>query len=156
MTAEEMSELMYKPLEGEWGSRGRDEECERIIAGISQLSQVGQFVPPRPQNVAIMLLLSDLVSCLQCELYHITCPLMRNKWYFPLCLLLAVCLSVDMTPKYNHVPFSEIHALELYLPRLTSFQVFIFLLCYDEMVKVSNITKCFLWKYGFNTLNIQH
>lgn len=41
VTAEEMSELMYKPLLGEWGKRSRDEECERIIAGISQLITVG-------------------------------------------------------------------------------------------------------------------
>ncbi|KAM9359280.1 bromodomain and WD repeat-containing protein 3 [Symphorus nematophorus] len=37
VTADEMSELMYKPLPGEWGERSRDEECERIIAGIDQL-----------------------------------------------------------------------------------------------------------------------
>lgn len=36
-TAEEMKELMYKPVPGEWGERSRDEECERIIAGIEQL-----------------------------------------------------------------------------------------------------------------------
>lgn len=40
-TADEMSELMYKPLPGEWGERSRDEECERIIAGIDQLITVG-------------------------------------------------------------------------------------------------------------------
>uniref|UniRef100_A0A8C4GVS9 Bromodomain and WD repeat domain containing 1 n=1 Tax=Dicentrarchus labrax TaxID=13489 RepID=A0A8C4GVS9_DICLA len=32
VTADEMSELMYKPLQGEWGERSRDDECERIIA----------------------------------------------------------------------------------------------------------------------------
>ncbi|KAF6718804.1 Bromodomain and WD repeat-containing protein 1 [Oryzias melastigma] len=37
VTADEMKELMYKPVPGEWGVRNRDEECERIIAGISQL-----------------------------------------------------------------------------------------------------------------------
>ncbi|XP_021165006.2 bromodomain and WD repeat-containing protein 3 isoform X1 [Fundulus heteroclitus] len=36
-TAEEMKELMYKPVPGEWGERSRDEECERIIAGVEQL-----------------------------------------------------------------------------------------------------------------------
>ena len=36
-----MSELMYKPLDGEWGDRCRDEECERIIAAIDQLITVG-------------------------------------------------------------------------------------------------------------------
>ncbi len=43
-TADEMSELMYKPLLGEWGERSRDEECERIIAGIDQLITVGVCV----------------------------------------------------------------------------------------------------------------
>uniref|UniRef100_A0AAQ5Z218 Bromo domain-containing protein n=1 Tax=Amphiprion ocellaris TaxID=80972 RepID=A0AAQ5Z218_AMPOC len=37
VTADEMKELMYKPLPGEWGERSRDEECERIIAGIDHL-----------------------------------------------------------------------------------------------------------------------
>lgn len=41
MTAEEMSELMYKPLPGEWGERSREEECDRIIAGIDRLITVG-------------------------------------------------------------------------------------------------------------------
>lgn len=41
MTAEEMCELMYKPLPGEWGERSRDEECDRIFAGIDQLITVG-------------------------------------------------------------------------------------------------------------------
>lgn len=40
-TADEMSELMYKPLPGEWGERSRDEECERVISGIDQLITVG-------------------------------------------------------------------------------------------------------------------
>ena len=43
MTAEEMCELMYKPVQGEWGERSRDEECERIIAGIDQLITVGVY-----------------------------------------------------------------------------------------------------------------
>lgn len=43
VTAEEMSELMYKPLRGEWGERSRDEECERITAGIDQLITVGAY-----------------------------------------------------------------------------------------------------------------
>lgn len=41
VTAEEMKELMYKPQAGEWGERSRDQECERIIAGIDQLITVG-------------------------------------------------------------------------------------------------------------------
>ncbi len=43
VTADEMSELMYKPLPGEWGERSRDEECERIITGINQLITVGLY-----------------------------------------------------------------------------------------------------------------
>uniref|UniRef100_A0A4W6D160 Bromodomain and WD repeat domain containing 1 n=1 Tax=Lates calcarifer TaxID=8187 RepID=A0A4W6D160_LATCA len=45
VTADEMSELMYKPLPGEWGERSRDEECERIIAGIDQLITVEIAAP---------------------------------------------------------------------------------------------------------------
>ncbi|KAK2847016.1 hypothetical protein Q5P01_010015 [Channa striata] len=45
VTADEMSELMYKPLPGEWGERSRDEECERIIAGITQLMSVEIAAP---------------------------------------------------------------------------------------------------------------
>jgi len=43
VTADEMKELMYKPLLGEWGERSRDDECERIIAGINQLITVGVY-----------------------------------------------------------------------------------------------------------------
>ncbi|KAM9853761.1 bromodomain and WD repeat-containing protein 3 [Aulostomus maculatus] len=45
VTAEEMNELMYKPLQGEWGERSRDEECERIVAGIEQLLTVEIAAP---------------------------------------------------------------------------------------------------------------
>ncbi|KAM7399553.1 hypothetical protein PAMP_018818 [Pampus punctatissimus] len=45
VTAEEMCELMYKPLQGEWGERSRHEECERIIAGINQLITVEIAAP---------------------------------------------------------------------------------------------------------------
>ncbi|XP_028656036.2 bromodomain and WD repeat-containing protein 3 isoform X1 [Erpetoichthys calabaricus] len=37
VSSSEQSELMYKPQEGEWGIKSRDEECERIINGINQL-----------------------------------------------------------------------------------------------------------------------
>lgn len=47
MTAEEMSELMYKPLPGEWGERSREEECDRIITGIDQLITVGVCLESR-------------------------------------------------------------------------------------------------------------
>ncbi|XP_073216561.1 bromodomain and WD repeat-containing protein 1 isoform X3 [Lepidochelys kempii] len=37
VTSEEMEKLLYKPQEGEWGKRSRDEVCEQIISGIDQL-----------------------------------------------------------------------------------------------------------------------
>ncbi|XP_061856970.1 bromodomain and WD repeat-containing protein 1 isoform X1 [Colius striatus] len=37
VTFEEVEKLLYKPEEGEWGMRSRDEACERIISGIDQL-----------------------------------------------------------------------------------------------------------------------
>ncbi|KAK7882913.1 hypothetical protein WMY93_029087 [Mugilogobius chulae] len=45
VTAEEMRELMYKPQPGEWGEKSRDQECERIIIGISQLNSVDIVAP---------------------------------------------------------------------------------------------------------------
>ncbi|XP_069462392.1 PH-interacting protein isoform X2 [Ambystoma mexicanum] len=49
LTSSEVRNLIYKPLEGEWGSRSRDEECERIITGINQLMTLdiaSAFVSP--------------------------------------------------------------------------------------------------------------
>ncbi|XP_076975178.1 bromodomain and WD repeat-containing protein 1 isoform X2 [Tamandua tetradactyla] len=37
VTADELEKLLYKPQDGEWGQKSRDEECERIINGIDQL-----------------------------------------------------------------------------------------------------------------------
>ncbi|KAM8904009.1 bromodomain and WD repeat-containing protein 3 [Spinachia spinachia] len=45
VTEEEMNELMYKPLPGEWGETSRDDECERIAAGIDQLIAVEIAAP---------------------------------------------------------------------------------------------------------------
>ncbi|XP_030632617.1 bromodomain and WD repeat-containing protein 3 [Chanos chanos] len=45
VTPDEMNELMYKPQDGEWGTRSRDEECARIIAGIDQLISVDIAAP---------------------------------------------------------------------------------------------------------------
>lgn len=39
----ESRSLIYKPLDGEWGSRARDDECERIISGINQLMTLGKM-----------------------------------------------------------------------------------------------------------------
>ena len=44
MTFEEVEKLLYKPQEGEWGMRSRDEACERIISGIDQLLTLGECV----------------------------------------------------------------------------------------------------------------
>ncbi|XP_029451437.1 PH-interacting protein isoform X2 [Rhinatrema bivittatum] len=49
LTDIESRALIYKPLDGEWGSRSRDEECERIITGINQLLMLdiaSAFVAP--------------------------------------------------------------------------------------------------------------
>ncbi|XP_056421900.1 PH-interacting protein isoform X1 [Hyla sarda] len=45
----EFRSLLYRSLDGEWGSRSRDEECERIIGGITQLMTLdiaAAFVAP--------------------------------------------------------------------------------------------------------------
>lgn len=44
VTFEEVEKLLYKPQEGEWGMRSRDEACERIISGIDQLLTLGEHV----------------------------------------------------------------------------------------------------------------
>lgn len=41
LTEEEQKELLYVPLEGEWGCQSRAEECERIIKAIDQLCTLG-------------------------------------------------------------------------------------------------------------------
>ncbi|XP_053730106.1 bromodomain and WD repeat-containing protein 3 isoform X1 [Synchiropus splendidus] len=45
VSVSELTELMYKPVHGEWGERSRDEECERIIAGIEQLLAIEIAAP---------------------------------------------------------------------------------------------------------------
>ncbi|EHH53197.1 hypothetical protein EGM_13785 [Macaca fascicularis] len=49
LTDGECRSLIYKPLDGEWGTNPRDEECERIVAGINQLMTLdiaSAFVAP--------------------------------------------------------------------------------------------------------------
>ncbi|XP_023596174.1 PH-interacting protein isoform X6 [Trichechus manatus latirostris] len=49
LTDVECRSLIYKPLDGEWGSNPRDEECERIVRGINQLMTLdiaSPFVAP--------------------------------------------------------------------------------------------------------------
>lgn len=43
LTEEEQKELLYVPLDGEWGCRTRAEECERIIKAIDQLCTLGMM-----------------------------------------------------------------------------------------------------------------
>ncbi|KAL6483079.1 hypothetical protein MHYP_G00079510 [Metynnis hypsauchen] len=45
LTEEEQKALLYRSLEGEWGSGTRDQECERIINGIDQLSTLDVATP---------------------------------------------------------------------------------------------------------------
>ncbi|KAJ8355742.1 hypothetical protein SKAU_G00185360 [Synaphobranchus kaupii] len=45
LSEEEHRELLYVPLEGEWGSQTRNDECERIIAGIDQLATLDIAAP---------------------------------------------------------------------------------------------------------------
>lgn len=41
LVEEEQKELLYVPLEGEWGCRTRADECERIIKAMDQLCTLG-------------------------------------------------------------------------------------------------------------------
>lgn len=41
VSQEELTALLYKPQEGEWGAHSRDEECERVIQGINHLLSLG-------------------------------------------------------------------------------------------------------------------
>lgn len=41
LVEEEQKELLYVPLDGEWGCRTRSDECERIIKAMDQLSTLG-------------------------------------------------------------------------------------------------------------------
>lgn len=43
VTLDELEKLLYKPQDGEWGQKSRDEECERIISGIDELLNLGKF-----------------------------------------------------------------------------------------------------------------
>uniref|UniRef100_A0A8C2E9T6 Bromodomain and WD repeat domain containing 1 n=1 Tax=Cyprinus carpio TaxID=7962 RepID=A0A8C2E9T6_CYPCA len=45
VTDEEMMDILYKPQEGEWWDKGRDQESARIIAGIEQLVTVDITAP---------------------------------------------------------------------------------------------------------------
>uniref|UniRef100_A0A674BYG6 Pleckstrin homology domain interacting protein n=1 Tax=Salmo trutta TaxID=8032 RepID=A0A674BYG6_SALTR len=45
LTEEEQRELLYVPLEGEWGAATRNHECQRIINAIDQLTTLDVAVP---------------------------------------------------------------------------------------------------------------
>lgn len=44
VSQEELTALLYKPQEGEWGAHSRDEECERVIQGINNLLSLGMVI----------------------------------------------------------------------------------------------------------------
>uniref|UniRef100_A0A3Q3DRP7 Pleckstrin homology domain interacting protein n=1 Tax=Hippocampus comes TaxID=109280 RepID=A0A3Q3DRP7_HIPCM len=46
LTEEEHRDLLYVPLDGEWGCRTRADECERIISAIDQLCTLAPFAFP--------------------------------------------------------------------------------------------------------------
>lgn len=50
VTPDELTALLYKPQEGEWGAHSRDEECERVIQGIEQLLSLGMFGEKRGKD----------------------------------------------------------------------------------------------------------
>ena len=41
---EELVALLYEPQEGEWGAHTRDEDCERVLQGITDLLTLGAIV----------------------------------------------------------------------------------------------------------------
>ncbi|KAM6954193.1 LOW QUALITY PROTEIN: PH-interacting protein [Aplochiton taeniatus] len=45
LTEEEQRQLLYVPMEGEWGSRKRPQECERVIKAIDQLIMLDVAAP---------------------------------------------------------------------------------------------------------------
>ena len=45
LVEDEQKELLYVPMEGEWGSHTRIEECERIIKAIDQICTLGKTSP---------------------------------------------------------------------------------------------------------------
>lgn len=64
LTAEEHKALLYRPLDGEWGSRTRDEECQRIIAGIDQLIMLGMQSPQHSITQCFTLSNRNIISAL--------------------------------------------------------------------------------------------
>lgn len=73
MTFEEMEKLLYKPEEGEWGMRSRDEACERIIGGIDQLLTLGENV--------LSVLGSLLLELIYRQFSHCICTWIFIFWY---------------------------------------------------------------------------
>lgn len=62
LTEEEQRELLYVPLDGEWGCRTRADECERIMKAMDQLCTLGMTSSSPCENN------SPLMSCKQgCE-----------------------------------------------------------------------------------------
>lgn len=53
LVEEEQKELLYVPLDGEWGCRTRAEECERIIKAMDQLCTLG-VISSKPSRIALL------------------------------------------------------------------------------------------------------
>lgn len=43
LTEEEHRELLYVPMDGEWGCNARADECDRIIKAIDQICTLGMI-----------------------------------------------------------------------------------------------------------------
>ncbi|XP_071268512.1 PH-interacting protein isoform X3 [Salvelinus alpinus] len=75
LTEEEQRELLYVPLEGEWGAATRNHECQRIINAIDQLTTLDVAVPfafpvdlqAYPSYCTVVAYLTDL-STIRCRL----------------------------------------------------------------------------------------
>ena len=60
VTSDELEKLLYKPQEGEWGQRSRDEECDRIISGIDQLLNLGEL--PQAESLTFKFSVKELIE----------------------------------------------------------------------------------------------
>ncbi|XP_076874728.1 PH-interacting protein isoform X2 [Brachyhypopomus gauderio] len=92
LTQEEQKALLYRPLEGEWGLRTRDEECQRIIGGIEQLSTLDVATPfaqpvdlqAYPTYCTVVAYITDLSTIrrrLECHFYRRMSSLMWEVRY---------------------------------------------------------------------------
>ena len=53
VTQEELHSMLYVPLDSEWPSIGRDEECDRIVGGLEKIMELAiaePFIVPVDMN----------------------------------------------------------------------------------------------------------